>query len=73
MGNLSWRNNEKEQDETGRDTESTALRRMKGGYWAVFVSPLSLATKASLDYDQASPLTPPGGILVFRDLGAGRD
>lgn len=43
-----------EQDETGRDTESAAPRRMRGGYWAVFVSPLSLGTKASLDYDQAS-------------------
>lgn len=54
MGNLSGRNKKMEQDETGRDTESAAPRRMKGGYWAVFVSPVSSGTKASLDYDQAS-------------------
>lgn len=68
------RNNKTEEDETGRDTESAAPRRMEGGYWAVLVFPLSLGTTASLNYDQASPLTQPGAIFVFRargDLGQG--
>lgn len=74
MGNLSGRNKKMEQDETGRNTESTPPPRLKGGYWGVFVSPLSLDTKASLGCDQASSrevqsipthTRESGAILVF--------
>lgn len=74
MGNLQGRNKKMEQDETGRNTESTPPRRLKGGYWGVFVSSLSSGTKASLDYDQASSCEvqsiptnkrESGAILVF--------
>lgn len=73
-GKLIREEQEDEQDETRRKTESTPPPRLKGGYWGVFVSPLSLGSKASLDCDQASShevqsipthTRESGAILVF--------